>query len=129
MPLVRIDVIEGRTALELRKLADTLHECIVQAFSVPERDRFQIITEHRSDHMIIHDVGLGFERSAKVVVLQITTTPRSLTARKAFYRLAAEKLHQDCDLSPDDLMVNFVVTSESDWSFGRGAAQFLTGAL
>lgn len=129
MPLVRIDVIKGRTALELQKLADTLHDCIVQAFEVPHRDRFQIVTEHTANQMIIQDVGLGFERSDGVVVVQITTTPRSLTARKAFYQLAAERLHQKCGLLPDDLMMNFVETSESNWSFGRGEAQFLTGAL
>ena len=129
MPLVRIDVIEGRNAQEMLKLTDTLHDCIVQAFEVPQRDRFQIITEHRPTQMVIQDVGLGFERSERVVVVQITTTPRSLTARKTFYQLAAEKLGQECDLPPEDLMMNFVETSESNWSFGRGEAQFLTGAL
>ncbi|WP_294606520.1 tautomerase family protein [uncultured Roseovarius sp.] len=90
-PLVRIDVIKGRGRKELRLIADVLHNCAVEAFSLSVRDRFQIITEHEPHLMIIQDVGLGFDRSNDVVV-QITSTPRSLAARKKFYALAAERL-------------------------------------
>lgn len=129
MPLVRIDLIKGRDNAALRSLLDVLHSCVLEAFGVPERDRFQIVTEHSPQHMIIQDVGLGFDRSRDMVVVQITTTPRSLTARKTFYRIAAARLQKSCNLSPDDLMVNFVTVSESDWSFGQGRPQFLTGEL
>ncbi|WP_138471121.1 tautomerase family protein [Poseidonocella sp. HB161398] len=129
MPLLRIDIIRGRSAQERRALADTLHACVVEAFGVPVRDRFQIITEHEPDQMIIEDVGLGLARTRRIVVVQITSTPRSLASRKSFYRLAAERLQAECGLGPADLMINIVTVSESDWSFGLGRAQFLTGDL
>lgn len=129
MPLVRIDLIQGRNPEELKRLSDTLHQVIVEAFNLPERDRFQIITEHRPDQMIIQDVGLGFERSEKIVFLQVTTTPRPLVARKAFYKLATERLEAICGISPQDVVINLVTASESDWSFGDGNPQFLTGEL
>lgn len=79
--------------------------------------------------MRIEDVGLGFERTRDVVVVQVTTTPRTLAQRKAFYEMAASRLQSECGLNPDDLMVNFVQASEANWSFGGGQAQFLTGDL
>ena len=45
MPLVRIDVIEGRRSPEqLRLLADVVQEVMLQAFAAPPRDRYQVIT-------------------------------------------------------------------------------------
>jgi phenylpyruvate tautomerase PptA (4-oxalocrotonate tautomerase family) len=129
MPLVRIDLIKGRSREALRAIADTLHDCATDAFSLPPRDRFQIITEHEAHMVIVEDVGLGFDRSDDLVVVQVTSTPRSLAARKAFYELAAEKLSSDCGIAPQNLMINIVTVSESDWSFGMGRAQFLTGEL
>lgn len=129
MPLSRIDVIEGRSPDQLRLLLDVLHRCVVEAFEVPERDRFQVVTQHRPGEMVLEDVGLGFERSDDMVLVQITTTPRTLKSRKAFYALAADRLQGICGLDPRDLMINMVTASESDWSFGMGRAQFLTGEL
>lgn len=129
MPLVRVDLIKTRSPEDVTKLLDVLHGCVIEAFGVPARDRFQIVTEHEPHQMVIQDVGLGFARSEHVIVVQITTTPRSLAQRKALYALMAERLEAECGLSPDDLMINIVTVSESDWSFGRGQPQFLTGAL
>lgn len=129
MPLIRIDIIRGRSEAEIAKICDTVHDCIVKAFDVPVRDRFQIITQHDPHEMIIQDVGLGFERTKDIVVLQITTTPRALPARKALFALIAEDLDRNCGVSPMDVMINLVQVSESDWSFGNGQPQFLTGAL
>ncbi|WP_218671295.1 DUF4158 domain-containing protein [Microbispora sp. GKU 823] len=46
MPLVRIDLIRGRRPDELRAIADATHRALVDVLDIPERDRFQIITEH-----------------------------------------------------------------------------------
>ena len=71
MPLVRIDVQEGRTPEELRKLADTIQDVMLDVFAAPVRDRYQIITEHPEGHIIAEDTGLGLERSEGIVIIQI----------------------------------------------------------
>lgn len=129
MPLLRVDVIEGRSQDETQALLDALHECVITAFGVPERDRFQILTEHPPGQMVIQDVGLDFDRTEQMVVVQMTTTPRTLASRKLFFRTVAEVLRDRCGISPQDIVVNIVTTSESDWSFGEGKPQFLTGDL
>ena len=43
MPLVRIEVIKGRRSpAELRKLADTIQEVMLQHFNAPPKDRYQV---------------------------------------------------------------------------------------
>ena len=53
MPLIRFDLYEGRSDKELKKLLDTAHSVMVEAFKVPARDRYQIVNEHRPSRMII----------------------------------------------------------------------------
>jgi hypothetical protein len=45
MPLVEIDLLEGRSEAELDAISDAVHEAMVAVLDVPRRDRFQIITE------------------------------------------------------------------------------------
>ena len=129
MPLIRIDVIEGRSEAEIKALLNAAHRAMLAAFNVPPRDRYQIAQQHPRAHMIVEDTGLGIERSDKVVVVQVTTRPRKKNLKEAFYRLLCEELEQACGLAPSDVMVTMVENSDEDWSFGHGRAQFLTGEL
>ena len=75
MPLVRIDVIEGRRSPEeLRLLADTVQEVMLDVFAAPPRDRYQVITEHRPGQLICEDTGLGIDRSDDLVVSVVANT-------------------------------------------------------
>ena len=129
MPLVRIDVIEGRSDEALRRLADTVQDVLVEHFAAPERDRYQVIHEHRPGLIIALDTGLGFERTDDVVVIQITQQGRDEAQKRAFYAALAERLEADCGLAPTDLVVSIVENTPADWSFGLGRAQFLEGDL
>ena len=129
MPLIRFDLLEGRTEAELKTLLDAAHDAMLEAFRVPPGDRYQIVTEHKPSRMIIEDTGLGIPRPKDVVVVQVFTRPRSQEMKQDFYRLLTEKLEAACGIAPADVMVSCVVNSDADWSFGHGRAQFLTGEL
>lgn len=129
MPLLHFHVIKGRKPEDLRLLLDTAHEAMLEAFKVPARDRYQIVSEHDPAHMVIEDTGLGIPRTDQVVVLQITSRPRSKEQITTFYKLLAERLHTHCALAPSDLVVSIVQNADEHWSFGLGRAQFVTGEL
>ena len=129
MPLVRIDVQQGRSTEQLRLLADTVQEVLLDVFAAPPRDRYQIITEHPVGHIIAEDTGLGFERSDVVTVIQIFQQGRSETQKKATYAALAERLSAVCGVRPTDLIVSVTANERADWSFGLGRAQFLEGDL
>lgn len=129
MPLLRFDLIEGRTDGEIQTLLDAAHRAMLAAFKVPERDRYQIVQEHKPGRMIVEDTGLGIERTAKVVVVQVISRPRTRDKKEAFYRLLCEELERSCGIAPSDVMVSIVENSDEDWSFGLGRGQFLTGEL
>ncbi|HML43272.1 MAG TPA: tautomerase family protein [Hyphomicrobium zavarzinii] len=129
MPLLRFDLIEGRSDEELKTLLDAAHRAMLAAFKVPERDRYQIVHEHKPSRLIVEDTGLGIPRTDKVVFLQVTSRPRGRAPKEAFYRLLVEELERTCGIAPSDVVVSIVENTDEDWSFGHGRAQFLTGEL
>ena len=129
MPLVRIDVQQGRTPAELRQIADTVQDVMLEVFAAPPRDRYQIITEHPVGQIIAEDTGLGYERTDGVTVIQIFQQGRSAAQKQAAYEQLAKRLEAECGVRPEDLIVSVVSNKLPDWSFGLGRAQFLDGSL
>jgi len=129
MPLVRIDVQQGRTPAELRQIADAVQDVMLEVFAAPPRDRYQIITEHPVGQIIAEDTGLGYERTDGVTIIQIFQQGRSATQKQAAYEQLAKRLEAECGVRPEDLIVSVVSNKLPDWSFGLGRAQFLDGSL
>jgi hypothetical protein len=129
MPLLRFDLIEGRDEKSLKKLLDVAHNAMVEAFKVPERDRYQIVHQHSANELIIEDTGLGFKRSKNLVIINIVSKTRTTSQKELLYSLLASQLESECGISPEDLMVSITENGDADWSFGLGEAQFITGKL
>jgi phenylpyruvate tautomerase PptA (4-oxalocrotonate tautomerase family) len=129
MPLVRVDALEGRSKDEIKGLLDAIHRAVLSSFNVPERDRYQIYEEHPESNLVVEDTGLAIERTKKVVVLTVFSRPRTQEAKQAFYSDLCHELKTSCDINPNDVVVCIVSNTDSDWSFGNGRAQFITGEL
>ena len=71
MPLMKFHVFKGRTTEEINLLLDTAHTAMVRSFNVPERDRYQILTEHEASHFRALDTGLNIPRTDKFVLLEV----------------------------------------------------------
>jgi phenylpyruvate tautomerase PptA (4-oxalocrotonate tautomerase family) len=129
MPLVRIDLVKGRSEAQVRAVADAVHAAVVEVLAVPERDRFQIITEHEASRIIALDAGLGFERSDNTVIIQIfTQAGRSTTVKQQLYAAIADSLSR-LGVAGNDVFIGYVENTPSDWSFGFGRAQYVEGDL
>ncbi|KAF2800337.1 Tautomerase/MIF [Melanomma pulvis-pyrius CBS 109.77] len=130
MPLVSIHVIrDQRSPSELRNLADVIHHCILENFNAPLGDRYQVITQHQPNELIIEDTGLNIPRTDKIVLLQIYQQGRETKVKQQLFEALARELNGKCGLKGSDLVVSLVANSKEDWSFGYGKAQFLTGEL
>lgn len=129
MPLVRIDLHAGRSAPQVRAIADVVQDVMLEFFAAPPGDRYQIINEHRVGHIIVEDSGLGLERSDGVTIIQIFQQGRSVEQKQRAYAELAAQLEAKCGIRPADLVISIVENTRQDWSFGLGRAQFLTGEL
>lgn len=129
MPLIQVDLLKQEDNKRLKNILDTIHECAVEAFDIPERDRYQIVNQHTPEEMILLDTGLGFERTQNQIVIRVTSKKRTQDKKELLYSLLCEKLKERCGIEPCDLLVSITENSDADWSFGFGKAQFLTGDL
>jgi 4-oxalocrotonate tautomerase len=124
MPLVRISLIQGRTAAQRRDIGDAVHRALVQTIGVPERDRFQIITQHEPNELVYDPQFLGIQRTDGIVMVQITiSTGRSLEQKRALYRRITENLVY-LDIRAEDVWINLVEVPRENWSFGNGVASY-----
>lgn len=129
MPLVRIDVNAGRSPEELGNISRGIHDAILAEYGIPERDYFHILTEHPAGQIVAQDAGLGFERTADVVMIQIFTQGgRSQEAKQSLFAAVADRLGQ-LGVAGENVFIGYVENTAGDWSFGFGRAQYVTGEL
>jgi len=99
MPLVNIDLLEGRTEQDLHLIGDSVHQAMVEELGVPQRDRFQV----------------------KVTL----SAGRTTEAKSAFYQRLADLLAERIRPRSEDLAIILVENERTDWSFGRGQASYV----
>ena len=125
MPLVRIDLRQGKGAEYRSKIGEMVHRAMLETIRVPEHDRFQVITDHPADGLIYDASYLGIERTDDIVFIQITlNTGRTLEQKKALYARITELLAQEPGIRPQDVLINLVECAKEDWSFGNGIASY-----
>jgi 4-oxalocrotonate tautomerase len=85
MPLVRIAFRAGKSAQYRQAVANEVHRALVEAASVPELDRFQILTEHSPGDLIYDPNYLDIKRTDDIVMIQITLNQRTQPVKVALY--------------------------------------------
>jgi 4-oxalocrotonate tautomerase len=124
MPLVRIDLREGKAPDHRAAIGDVVYDALV-SIGVPVSDRFQVITEHPQDGLVFDPGYLGIERSDALIMIQITLNEgRTLEVKKRLYRAIADQLNARLSVRREDVLINLVEVKKENWSFGNGEAQY-----
>lgn len=125
MPLVRISLMEGKSADYRRKIGDVVHQAMVETINCPVQDRFQIISEHPKGNFLYAPEYLNIPHTDDLIVIQITLNEgRTLELKKTLYKAIAEGLQKAIGLKPQDVFINLVEVKKENWSFGNGVAQY-----
>src|SRR5436305_2414992 len=99
MPLVRISLIVGKPESHKRKVSDAVHRALVETISIPDQDRFHIITEHANVDFIYDPEYLSVDRTNDLVVIQITMSAgRTLELRKSLFKRMADLLYEEAGI-------------------------------
>ena len=125
MPLARIDLPAGKPAGYGRAVADVVYEAMIATLSAPKGDRFQVISDHTQDTLLIDPTYFDIDRSADALIIQLTLNEgRTVEVKKAFYKAVADGLHERVGLRREDVFINLVEVKKENWSFGNGIAQY-----
>ena len=125
VPLVRISLMEGKSAEYRRKVGDAIHQAMVEAIDCPPQDRFQLITERTKDNFLCAPEYLGISHTDDLIVIQITLNEgRTVALKKALYQAIANGLDAAVSISIRDIFISLVEVKKENWSFGNGVAQY-----
>jgi 4-oxalocrotonate tautomerase len=127
MPLVRIDLIRGKSAAFRKALGEIIYRAMLDTINVPANDKFQIFTEHAAAELNLADSYLGNSYTEAVILIQITLNAgRTVDMKKAFFKRIADDLHEQLNVRREDVVINLVEVAKENWSFGGGIAQYAT---
>ncbi len=126
MPLVRIDLRRGKSAAYKKAISDGVYQALREIFTVPENDRFMVVSDRGDEDFIYEPSYLGIEHGADFVILQITVTnTRTVEQKQALYARIVELLGKNPGIRPQDVMINLIDVGKENWSFGNGIAQYV----
>ena len=127
MPLVRIDLLEGKTPEYRAQVGQIVYQALLECIGVPNDDRFQVITEHPRVELQFDRNYLGIKRSDDCIFVQITLSiGRTVEMKQRFYKAVADGLHETLKLRREDVFINLVEGPKENWSFGNGEAQYVS---
>jgi len=115
MPLVRIEVVRGRSAAQKQQLLEGVHAALVEAFRIPDDDRTQRIVEHEPANV---EIPPG--RSERYTLVEITAFPgRSTTAKRALYQAIVRNLG-DAGVPAQDVSIVLIEPPMENWGIRGG---------
>ena len=124
MPLVRAEIPAGQSDQYRAAVGEAVQVALHVALGVPMQERFQIITEHRADALVIDPAYLGIDRSSQAIIIQVMLNEgRDTALKKSFFKALADNLHVRIGVRREDVIINLVEVKRENWSFGNGEAQ------
>jgi phenylpyruvate tautomerase PptA (4-oxalocrotonate tautomerase family) len=115
MPLVRLEVRQGRSAAQKRALLDAAHAALVEALAIPDHDRTQRIVEHARE-----DFELPPGSSDDFVLVEVTMfAGRSRQAKRRLYQ-ALVRNFGELGVAPADVFVVLREPPLDNWGIRGG---------
>jgi phenylpyruvate tautomerase PptA (4-oxalocrotonate tautomerase family) len=115
MPLVRLEVRQGRSATQKQALLDAAHTALVEALGIPDQDRIQRILEHAHE-----DFELPPASSDNFVLVQITMfAGRSRQAKRRLYQ-ALVRNFGTLGVAPADVFIVLQEPLLDNWGIRGG---------
>jgi len=125
MPFVRIDLSKKHPDGFAQQVGDIIFQVMREHINVPEDDKFQVITKHDTNELVIPKSYLGIEYSEGIIFIQVTLNEgRTTDMKKAFYKAICESLVNKLKVRPQDIVINLVEVNKENWSFGNGEMQY-----
>jgi phenylpyruvate tautomerase PptA (4-oxalocrotonate tautomerase family) len=122
MPLVNITLQKGKDKQRIKKISQTIHDVLIETWNIPSNDYFHIINAVDPDCFFIDKTMWDMERTDDVIVIHITSMPRTQSMKLSFYEKLPRALELAVGLKPDNVFISIVTNQAEDWTFGKGVS-------
>ena len=125
MPFVRIDLSKKHPEGFAQQVGEIVYQVMTAYTNVPKDDKFQVITKHESQELVVPKSYLGIEYSEDIIFIQVTLNEgRTTELKKKFYKAICEGLVERLKVRPQDIVINLIEVNKENWSFGNGEMQY-----
>lgn len=116
MPLVKVEIIKGKSVNYKKALLDGIHSALIEAFSIPDDDRMQRLYELEKDNFEI-----ASSKSEKFTLIEVTAFKgRSLEAKKRLYAAIISNLGRSPGINGDDITIVLHEPPLENWGIRGG---------
>jgi phenylpyruvate tautomerase PptA (4-oxalocrotonate tautomerase family) len=124
MPLVKINLLKGRSAEEKDAIASSIQSALVSTLEVPDADRYQLFNEYDAEDFRHTDGYLGLEYSDRLLIVEITFLEgRDDGLKKSLLAEINRNLVAAGVVGSEDVFVMISEIGRANVSFGDGLAQ------
>ena len=118
MPLVKVEIFTGKTKEYKKKLLDSIHTALFEAFQIPDYDRMQRLYELDPENF---ETIQG--KSDKFTLIELTVFKgRSIEAKRKLYSLIVQKLNEALGIDGNDIMIVVNEPPLENWGIRGGKA-------
>ena len=124
MPLVKVNLLEGRSAEEKDLIAASIQAALVSTLGVPDDDRYQLFNEYGRDSFRHTGGYLDMTYSDQLLIIEITFLEgRDDEVKKSLLAEINRNLVAAGVVAEDDVFVLITEIGRANVSFGKGLAQ------
>ena len=114
MPLVRIDMVKGKSPEYKKTVLDVVHEGLIEAFGIEDWDRFQRIVEIPKE-----DFEIPEGKTDNFMLIELTIfSGRSKEQKKAAITKITADLNAKLNIAPADVFILMNEPSLENWGMG-----------
>lgn len=116
MPIVKIEMLKGKTKEYKKAIFDSIHEAIVDVLKTPELDRKQKIYEFEPENFEV-----GQDMSQDALMIEITAfSGRSYEAKTSLYKMIVGNLKKNPGIEPMDVLIVIKEVPSGNWAIKGG---------
>jgi phenylpyruvate tautomerase PptA (4-oxalocrotonate tautomerase family) len=112
MPLVKIELLKGKSAEYKKTLLESVHAGLVESLGIEDWDRFQRIIEYDKADFEFPDF-----KSDNFMIIGLTIFPgRTAEQKQSAITLIKNKLNSNLKIEPKDVFIVIIDPPRENWS-------------
>jgi phenylpyruvate tautomerase PptA (4-oxalocrotonate tautomerase family) len=116
MPLVKVEIVKGKTNEYKKALLDGIYAALMEAFKIPDDDRMQRLYELDRDHF-----ETSSTKTEQVTLIELTVFQgRSFEAKKNLYAAIARNLAKAPGIGGNDISIVLNEQPLENWGVKGG---------
>lgn len=116
MPLVKIEIVKGKTPEFKKALLDGVHQALVDVFKIPDHDRIQRLYE-----LDKKDFEFPPEKSQDPILIELVVFKgRSGEAKKSLFKAIVDNLEKSLGIKKTDVLIVIHELEKENWGVRGG---------